>query len=104
MDESVVFGLVISAVDAAIFIPQAVRAWKFRDSPRALRGISAKTMWIVVFVYSAWLIWDFWTGRWDAHAYAWVGLPTAAFILSVVYRSRKLASSQPERVCPSCGE
>lgn len=92
MDNSVLLGLFISAIDAAIFLPQAYRAWKFRNDPVALRGISSITMYFVICAYSAWIVWDSWTGRWDAHAYAWVGLPAALFILVILYRSRKFAA------------
>lgn len=104
MDGSVILGLTISAVDAAIFVPQAVRAYKFRNDPVALRGISTVTIWIVLFVYSAWISWDMWTGRWDAHAYVYAGIPAAIFILAIIYRSRKLSRvSSLSSKCPTCG-
>ena len=88
MDNSVYLGIIISIIDAAIFIPQAVKAYKYRNDAEALQGISTLTMWFVLGAYVAWLFWDFWTGRWDAHAYVYVGIPAAIFILAIVYRSR----------------
>ncbi len=101
---SVLLGFIISAIDAAIFMPQAYRAWKYRNDAVALRGISATTMWIVIVAYSGWLVWDAWTGRWDAHAYAWIGLPAATLILVIVYRSQRLKNISNRHVCESCGQ
>lgn len=103
-DPTFALGLFISVIDAAIFLPQAYRAWRYRDDPKALHGISTVTMWIVIAAYAAWLVWDFQTGRWDAHAYAWIGLPAAVFILSIVYRSRQLDKSTRQSPCESCGQ
>lgn len=88
MDNSIILGVAVSIIDAAIFIPQAIKAYKFRDDPEALKGISTTTMWFVLIAYIAWFFWDLWTGRWDAHAYIYVGIPAAIFILAVIYRSR----------------
>lgn len=88
MDNSIALGIAISIIDAAIFIPQAVRAYKFRNDPEALKGISTTTMWFVLTAYIAWFFWDLRTGRWDAHAYIYAGIPAAIFILIIVYRSQ----------------
>ncbi len=88
MDNSITLGIIASIVDAGIFIPQAVKAYKYRNNPEALKGVSTTTMWFVLVAYSAWFIWDTWTGRWDAHAYVYAGIPAAIFILAIVYRSR----------------
>ncbi len=88
MDNSVTLGIIISIVDAAIFIPQAVKAHQLRNDHEKLQGISTITLWFVLAAYIGWFFWDFMTGRWDAHAYIYVGIPVSAYILFVVYQSR----------------
>ncbi|MFZ1361010.1 MAG: hypothetical protein WAS27_03255 [Candidatus Saccharimonadales bacterium] len=102
--DTIILGLIISTIDAAIFLPQAYRAWKLRDNPNKLHGISLTTMWLVVVAYAGWIVWDIQTGRWDAHAYAWIGLPAAAFILAIIYRANKLDAASRVHTCESCGQ
>jgi len=101
-EQLVVFGLVISVIDAAIFVPQTIQAWKNRNNPNALSGISTLTIWLAIIAYCAWLIWDSQAGLWEAHAYAWIGLPAAILTIIIIYRSKRLKQSAKKKHCASC--
>jgi uncharacterized protein with PQ loop repeat len=86
MEKSFIFGIIISILDAWLFLPQAIIAWRNRHEPEKLEGISTFTYVLVLLVYVLWIIWDILVGRWDAHLYAWVGIPLAASIIIIKFK------------------
>lgn len=81
-------GALAAASSVTMFTPQAVRIWRMRRQPRALRSVSVPTYALmmadaVVWACYAWLLGEFWVA-----ATGLVTFPLAVFVVALVWRER----------------
>lgn len=85
-----VLGPLVAVIAFAVFIPQAITAWRWRNDPHALRGISLTTNAFIVnnsilWGLYAWELRELWVG-----AAGLINAPLAAMIIVLVIRSRAM--------------
>lgn len=72
-----------------IFLPQAVTAWKHRDNPKALEGVSLGTQALVLGSALLWVLYGWCTNAIWVAVHESLAIPTSIFIMYQVTKSRR---------------
>jgi hypothetical protein len=84
-------GFLASAGSLSLWWPQAVRLWRQRRDPLALRGISIPTQVVLLATESLWATYAVLTGSLWVGAPAVVNIPLSILALVVLRRARRTA-------------
>lgn len=72
-----------------IFLPQAVTAWKHRDDPKALEGVSLGTQVLVLGSAIFWVLYGWYMNAIWVAVHESLAIPTSIFIIYQVVKSRR---------------
>lgn len=72
-----------------IFLPQAVMAWKHRDDPKALEGVSLGTQALVLGSALLWVLYGWYMNAIWVAVHESLAIPTSTFIIYQVVKSRR---------------
>lgn len=82
-------GFVATFSAFVIFLPQAVTAWKHRDDPKALQGISLGTQALVLASALLWVVYGVYMNAIWVAVHESLAIPTSIFIIYQVLKSRR---------------